>query len=101
MLVCICGSSKCLSPGKHLLARLAPNGLKNAITSEHSVTSWFAQAPLANVGLATEPVVVLNVDPRHGGDESRLRPCGFGGTARAVQAQVPRQPPTSHSSKSP
>jgi hypothetical protein len=69
-LVCTCGSPKCEHPGKHPLPRLAPNGLKNATTCAPTVERWFSQARLANVGLATGPVIVLDVDPRHGGDES-------------------------------
>lgn len=69
-LVCTCGSPKCEHPGKHPLARLAPKGLKNATTCAATVERWFTQVRLANIGLATGPVVVLDVDPRHGGDES-------------------------------
>ena len=69
-LVCTCGSPKCEHPGKHPLPALAPNGLKNATTCADTVERWFSQARLANVGLATGPIIVLDVDPRHGGDES-------------------------------
>jgi bifunctional DNA primase/polymerase-like protein/primase-like protein len=69
-LVCTCGSPKCEHPGKHPLPRLAPNGLKNATTCADIVERWFTQATLANIGMATGPVIVLDVDPRHGGDES-------------------------------
>ena len=72
-LVCTCGSPKCEHPGKHPLPRFAPNGLKNANTCAQTVGRWFTQAPLANIGLATGPVTVLDVDPRHDGDESLRR----------------------------
>ncbi|MER2266691.1 bifunctional DNA primase/polymerase [Methylobacterium oxalidis] len=68
--VCTCGSEKCQNPGKHPLASLAPRGLKNATTCQSTVERWFTRAPAANVGLATGLIIVLDVDPRHGGDES-------------------------------
>lgn len=68
--VCTCGDLACKDAGKHPLAKLAPRGLTNATAQEHIVRHWFTAAPYANVGLATGGVVVLDVDPRHGGDES-------------------------------
>lgn len=69
-LVCTCGDPRCGNPGKHPMAKLAPRGLTNATTTEHIVKAWFTTAPYANIGLATGPTVVLDVDPRHGGDAS-------------------------------
>ncbi len=68
--VCSCGTARCDSPAKHPMARLAPRGVKNASADPATVRHWWSIAPLANIGLATGPVVVLDIDPRHGGDES-------------------------------
>src|SRR4051812_24031369 len=68
--VCTCGKPDCGDAGKHPLAKLAPRGLTNATSHAHIIRHWFTAAPFANVGLATGNVVVLDVDPRHGGDES-------------------------------
>ncbi|ACB27123.1 bifunctional DNA primase/polymerase [Methylobacterium radiotolerans] len=69
-LVCTCGKADCRDIGKHPMARLAPRGLINATTHEHIVRAWFTSAPQANIGMATGTTVVLDVDPRHGGDAS-------------------------------
>ncbi|KAB1071514.1 bifunctional DNA primase/polymerase [Methylobacterium planeticum] len=69
-LVCTCGKPDCTDAGKHPLAKLAPRGLTNATSHEHIIRHWFTTAPFANGGLATGNAVVLDVDPRHGGDES-------------------------------
>jgi hypothetical protein len=69
-LVCTCGNPTCKDAGKHPMAKLAPRGLTNATAREHIVRHWFTTAPFANIGLATGPTVVLDVDPRHGGDAS-------------------------------
>ena len=69
-LVCTCGKPDCGDAGKHPMAKLAPKGLTNATNHESIVRHWFTVAPLANIGLATGRAVVLDVDPRHGGDES-------------------------------
>lgn len=69
-LICTCGNAGCTDAGKHPMAKLAPRGLTNATQHEHIVRHWFTVAPFANIGLATGPSVVLDVDPRHGGDAS-------------------------------
>ncbi|WP_238180277.1 bifunctional DNA primase/polymerase, partial [Methylobacterium haplocladii] len=69
-LVCTCGNPTCEDAGKHPMAKLAPRGLTNATSNEGIVRHWFTTAPFANIGLATGPAVVLDVDPRHGGDAS-------------------------------
>jgi hypothetical protein len=56
--------------GKEPLTR---QGVKDATTDEATVRRWWAQWPRANLGVATGGVsglVVLDVDPRSGGDES-------------------------------
>ena len=69
-LVCACGKPSCEDAGKHPLWKLAPKGVNNATAHEHTVRYWFTKEPLANVGLATGNSVVLDVDPKHGGDAS-------------------------------
>ena len=69
---CSCGNADCGSPAKHPIARLAPQGLKNASVDASIVTPWFSTSG-RNIGIATghqSGIVVLDVDPRHGGDES-------------------------------
>mgnify|MGYP006278692985 CR=1 FL=1 len=55
------------------LGYLVPNGFKNATTDLDTLRKWWGQYPQANVGVATgmvSGVVVLDVDPRDGGDAS-------------------------------
>lgn len=52
---------------------LTQHGVKDASTSELVIRGWWRQWPTANVGIATGSVsgiVVLDVDPRAGGDGS-------------------------------
>jgi hypothetical protein len=72
-LVCSCGSDSrgqpCGTPAKHPYGRLAPNGLRSATTESGIIKSWFGyQAPQANLGVVTDKMVVIDVDPRHGGE---------------------------------
>lgn len=70
--VCGCGSAHIQdnNAAKHPYGRLAPNGLSDASTDEPRIREWWLSAPNGNIGLATGAVVVLDVDPRHGGDNS-------------------------------
>jgi hypothetical protein len=66
---CACGFS-CHSPGKH---PRTTNGLTDATTDPAAIDLWWGRAPDANVGIATgvaSNLVVLDIDPRHDGDES-------------------------------
>ncbi len=69
--VCTCHlGAACPHPGKHPRLKGWP-GL--ATTDEAIILGWWQQWPRANVGIATgagSGLVVLDVDPRHGGDES-------------------------------
>jgi hypothetical protein len=68
---CGCGKgTRCESPGKHPLSALVANGLKSATTEATTVKDWWTNWPAANIGIATGKVVVVDVDPRHGGDAS-------------------------------
>jgi hypothetical protein len=70
--VCSCKkAADCIkSPAKHPLGRLVPEGLLNATTDEPTIRKWFADEPAANLGVRTDLLVVLDADPRHGGDET-------------------------------
>lgn len=60
----------CGSPGKHPLTK---NGLKEASMDDGVIRGWWKRWPAANVGILTgrqSGLVVLDVDPRHGGDKS-------------------------------
>lgn len=72
---CTCGRADCASPGKH---PLTARGFHDATTDDEQVALWWTRWPDANVGIATGAVsrlVVLDVDPRHGGDESLAALC--------------------------
>jgi putative DNA primase/helicase len=65
---CSCGTVDCPSPCKH---PLSPNGLKDASTDPGTIRGWLTRWPDANLGIATgaaSGLLVIDVDPRHGGD---------------------------------
>lgn len=66
---CSCGREQCSAAAKH--PRTA-HGLLDATTDQEQIAEWWSRWPRANVGIATGPsgLVVLDVDPRHGGDDS-------------------------------
>ncbi len=67
---CTCGKTNCTSPGKH--PRLM-NGLKGATKDKSILYDWFKKWPMANIGIVTgaeSGVFVVDVDPRHGGNDS-------------------------------
>jgi hypothetical protein len=68
---CTCGED-CGHPAKHPVGVLVPNGFRDATTDEKVIATWFSTRDY-NVGIATGAIsglVVLDVDPRHGGDAS-------------------------------
>lgn len=71
---CECGQgAACESRGKHPRLTRWP---RLATTDEPTLRAWWGQWPTANVGIATgagSGLLVLDVDPRHGGDESLAR----------------------------
>jgi hypothetical protein len=71
LLGCSCGVRDCKSVGKHPRVR---NGVKEASADVAQVNRWWLQWPNANIGLRTGTegcgAVVLDVDPRHGGEAS-------------------------------
>ncbi len=67
---CSCGRDSCSSPGKHPRTK---RGCKDASTDEQRIRSWWKRWPDANVAVATgqaSDLVVIDVDPRHGGDDA-------------------------------
>lgn len=70
---CDCGDPNCKSPGKHPIGSLVPHGVKDATCDLDQIAVWWTMQPEANVGIATgreSGLVVLDIDPRHGGDDS-------------------------------
>jgi len=59
----------CGSPGKH---PRTPNGVKDASTDAATVTRWWTQWPRAHIAIAcgASGLLVVDVDPRNGGDTS-------------------------------
>lgn len=66
---CSCRKPNCPDNGKHPRTM---NGLTGATTDEAQIAKWWGMWPDANIGLATgeRSAVVLDIDPRHGGDVS-------------------------------
>ena len=68
--VCSCGDQDCKSPGKH---PLTINGFRDASLDPAQIQDWGKKYPHANIGIATgavSGVLALDIDPRHGGDDS-------------------------------
>jgi Bifunctional DNA primase/polymerase, N-terminal len=64
---CTCGKPNCAHPGKHPLTR---HGCKDATTDPQQIEQWWTDHPDANVAIATgasSGLMVLDLDPRHGG----------------------------------
>jgi hypothetical protein len=67
---CTCGNPNCSDAGKHPRTQ---HGVKDATQDPTQIWNWWNRWPKANVAIATgspSGVVVLDVDPRHGGDDS-------------------------------
>jgi len=73
-----------LEPGKKTPhGALVPHGLLDATTDTVAIKRWWKLTPDAGIGIRTGAVsglVVLDIDPRHGGDESLLELEGQHGT---------------------
>lgn len=70
--ICSCHNLKCNAPGKHPVTQ---NGLRDATTDPATIQQWWKLNPNANIGLLTgaQPgFIVLDIDPRHGGDDTLL-----------------------------
>jgi len=62
----------CVPFGKVPLGTLAPRGVLEATTDVALIGRWWTAAPMANIGIAAglSALVVVDIDPKHGGDES-------------------------------
>jgi Bifunctional DNA primase/polymerase, N-terminal/Primase C terminal 1 (PriCT-1) len=75
-LICSCGSDSRGRPcgknaAKHPYGKLAPNGLLSATIETGVIKHWWGYlAPEANLGVVTDRLIVVDIDPRHDGDES-------------------------------
>jgi hypothetical protein len=68
--VCACGK-RCATPAKHPIERYAPRGCYSAtIVSALIKLQWGIRTPEANVGVHCAGLIVVDVDPDDGGDES-------------------------------
>ncbi len=79
---CSCGRPDCPSPAKH--PRIAWEWLQGDAVDEDQLRTWWTRWPDANVGVVTgawSGVVVLDVDPRNGGDGSLAELERVGGAA--------------------
>jgi Bifunctional DNA primase/polymerase, N-terminal len=67
---CSCRRDGCPHPAKHPIAR---HGVHEATTDQRIIRSWWDRWPWANIGIATgarSGLVVIDVDPRSGGDDA-------------------------------
>lgn len=67
---CSCANPHCDNIGKH---PLTAHGVKDADLAVKTIRTWWTNHPRANIGIATgaaSGIVVLDVDPRHGGLDS-------------------------------
>lgn len=67
---CSCKNKECSHIGKH---PRTPNGFKDATTDPEKIKQWWEQWPDANIAIRTGSIsklLVLDIDPRHDGDNS-------------------------------
>src|SRR5688500_6553244 len=70
---CTCNNPECDRIAKHPRTN---HGFKDATTVPERVSEFWERNPLANIGIATgveAGVIVIDIDPRHGGDASLRR----------------------------
>lgn len=67
---CSCNASECNSPGKHPFEVFAPRGSESATNDRARIAAIWSQQPDLNIGLNPKKsgLVVIDVDPRNGGD---------------------------------
>jgi hypothetical protein len=76
---CTCSVTQCKNQGKH---PRTPNGLKDATKNLGQIERWWRMLANTNIGIVTgaaSGIIVLDVDPRHGGDaslEALIAKCG-------------------------
>ena len=72
VVLCSCGKPACRSAAKHPFGKLVVNGVRDASQDPDVISGWFRNRSL-NLGVATGAVsgiFVVDVDPRHQGDET-------------------------------
>jgi putative DNA primase/helicase len=62
---CSCARADCINIGKHPRTK---NGFKDATRDEAQIQIWYKMWPDANIGASTAGMVVVDVDPDHGGE---------------------------------
>jgi Bifunctional DNA primase/polymerase, N-terminal len=72
-----CGNS----PGKHPIEE---KWQESATTDESKIRWWWSRNPEANIGVLCDTITVVDVDPRHGGDD----------TLHKLEAEHGELPPT-------
>ena len=74
---CDCGRQECADdPTKRAKHPRTAHGWEDATTDEQQIRSWWEMWPNANIGMATvNKLVVVDIDPRHGGDETWAELC--------------------------
>lgn len=73
--VCSCVRETCAQGGKHPYGHLVRNGLHDASRDWTQLEGWFANSCF-NIGIVTgsaSGVAAVDVDPRHGGDDTLAR----------------------------
>src|SRR6266849_8948705 len=67
---CGCGAQDCGNAGKHPIASVAPRGFLEATIDEKTIRRWWAEHPTANIATPTDWCIVLDIDRRHGGEQT-------------------------------
>ena len=74
--------------GKAPLARLVRHGVENATTDPDVIREWWGRVPAANVGIACRQLLVVDVDPRNGGEpELAMRLARYGAFPKTPTAR--------------
>lgn len=71
--ICTCGNPNCNSAAKHPIFNKWQNIVEN---DQKTIDAWFGKYPEANLGAITgrnSGIIVLDIDPKNGGDESFAR----------------------------
>lgn len=82
---CSCGKADCKSSGKHPRTW---GGLREASSDESQIQGWFDRWTNSNIGIVTgegSGLVVVDIDPRHGGDVSWAELVVLHGQPRTVE----------------
>ena len=67
---CTCGDASCKSKGKHPFAPPHRTALRMPTTDLGVIRGWFSEHYWLSYGIVTDELLVIDVDPRNGGDQS-------------------------------